>query len=384
MIRTGRFRLCDRLEVAAGWVYGSQPATRPDDAISPRQALENAIRPALASGPCFVTFSGGRDSSAVLAAATDLARREGFDLPVPVTRVYPDLPATDESSWQHAVINHLGITEWIRLEFRDGESDLLGEAARSGLQARGLIFPPALQSHGLMFRQLRGGSLLTGEGGDAVLGTHRGTPFMLLRSGRRPSRALLSRAVMALMPRPVRRRRVAASAARSVQSRWLRPAALRSHASRIAMDEVAEPLRYDAATWLIATRRSFATIAHNHAAVADEYEIKASDPLLDAGFIAALARTGGAWGYSSRTSTMNALFADVLPLAVINRSTKAWFNQAYAGEATREFARSWDGVGVDHDLVDAEKLRAVWLSDEPTMAAGMLLHSAWLATARRL
>jgi asparagine synthase (glutamine-hydrolysing) len=150
------------------------------------------------------------------------------------------------------------------------------------------------------------------------------------------------------------------------------------------MDEVAEPLRYDAATWQVATRRSFATIAHNHAAVAAEYGIRASDPLLDPGFIAALARAGGAWGYSSRTSTMNALFADVLPPAVLNRSTKAWFNKAHAGGATREFARSWDGVGVDHDLVDADKLRAVWLSDEPTMAAGMLLQSAWLATAGRL
>ena len=382
MIRTtDRHRRCDRLEVATGWVYGMEPATQPDVVLTPRRALDNTIRPALANGPCFVTFSGGRDSSAVLAAATDLARREGFDLPVPVTRVYPDLPDTDESSWQRAVIEHLGITEWIRLEFRDGESDLLGEAARNGLRARGLIFPPALQSHELMFRQLRGGSLLTGEGGDAVLGTHRGAPFMLLRAGRRPSRALLGSAVMALMPRPVRRRRLAALAAQSVQSRWLRPDALRSHASRVAADEVAEPLRYDVATWQVATRRSFATIAHNHAAVAAEYYIRASDPLLAPGFIAALARAGGAWGFSSRTSTMNALFGDVLPPAVIARRTKAWFNHAHTGEATREFARSWDGTGVDHDLVDADRLRAVWLSDEPTMATGMLLHSAWLATA---
>ena len=74
------------------------PAT--DAARTPREALDDAIRPALVDGPCYVTFSGGRDSSAVLAAATALARREGHALPVPVTRVYPDLPDTDESDWQ--------------------------------------------------------------------------------------------------------------------------------------------------------------------------------------------------------------------------------------------------------------------------------------------
>ena len=62
----------------------------------------------------------------MLAAATALARREGHELPVPVTRIYPDLPDTDESDWQRAVIDHLGLTEWVRLELRNGESELLG------------------------------------------------------------------------------------------------------------------------------------------------------------------------------------------------------------------------------------------------------------------
>jgi asparagine synthetase B (glutamine-hydrolysing) len=378
---TDHFLRCDPLEVAAGWVYGRRPPTPlPESSYTPRQALDVAIRPALAAGPCFVTFSGGRDSSAVLAAATDLARREGFALPVPVTRVYPDLPSTDESTWQRAIVDHLGLTEWIRLELRHGESDLLGDAARAGLRARGLVWPPALHGHDVMFHHLRGGSLLTGEGGDVVLGARRGTPFTLLRNGRRPTQALLGHAAQALLPRVIRRKWVASMVAMSVQSRWLRPEALKSHARRIAADEAAEPLRYDAGTWSITERRSFATISHNHSAVAAEYEIKARDPLLDAGFIAALARTGGAWGYNGRTATMRALFSDVLPPEILARSTKAWFNEAHTGPATRDFARSWDGSGVDHELVDADKLRSVWLSDEPTMAGGMLLHGAWLAT----
>ena len=105
-----------------------------DRSGTPREALDDAIRSALVHGPCYVTFSGGRDSSAVLAAATALARREGHALPVPVTRIYPDLPDTDESDWQRAVIDHLGLTEWVRLELRDGESELLGPAARDALE----------------------------------------------------------------------------------------------------------------------------------------------------------------------------------------------------------------------------------------------------------
>jgi hypothetical protein len=80
---------------------------------------------------------------------------------------------------------------------------------------------------------------------------------------------------------------------------------------------------------------------------------------------------------------MQALFSDVLPQAVLCRTTKASFNHAHAGAATREFARTWDGRGVDEELVDVERLRSVWLSDQPTMAAGVLLHSAWLATTGR-
>lgn len=375
-----RFLHCDPLEVAVGWVYGSRPVARPNPSRSARVALDDAIRPALQHGPCYVTFSGGRDSSAVLAAATDLARREGHDLPVPITRVYPDLQDTDETSWQRAVVDHLALSEWLRLELRQGESDLLGPAARAGLQARGSIWPPALQTHGVMFEHARGGSLLTGEGGDAVLGSHRGTPLARLRHGRPPSRALLKLTAGAVLPRPVRRQRIAALAVQSVQSRWLQPDALREHVRRIADDESDESLRSDSATWAVATKRSFATISHNHAVVAAEYGIRASDPLLDHRFVSTLARDGGRLGFTSRTATMRFLFADILPAAVLSRATKARFNLAHAAEATRRFACDWDGTGVDRDLVDVDRLRDVWLSDQPTMATGMLLHAAWLRT----
>lgn len=368
------------LEVAAGWIYGLLPASPlPETTKTPRAALDDALRPALVNGPCYVTFSGGRDSSAILAAATDLARREGLDLPVPVTRVYPHLPDTDESQWQRDVIDHLRLTEWVKLEFTGGETDLLGAAARDAVRRRGLVWPAALQTHGAMFSHLGSGSLLTGEGGDAVLGLRRGTALTLLRRRRRVSRALLAHAATALLPRPLRQARLERALRDSGQSRWLKPAALAEHIRIAASEEVAEPLRYDAGTWFISRRRFFATASHNYAAGAAEYGLRSGDPLLDHGFIAALARAGKGWGYNGRTATMRALFADVLPAAVLSRNTKARFNHAHSGSGSRDFARTWDGSGVDPDLVDVEKLREVWLSEEPTMATGMLLHSAWLA-----
>jgi asparagine synthase (glutamine-hydrolysing) len=369
------------LEVATGWVYGSVWKTWHTTTDSTaRKALDDAVRPALVAGPCYVTFSGGRDSSAVLAAATALARREGHPLPVPVTRVYPDLPETDESEWQEAVVRHLGLAEWIRLELRDGESDLLGDAARDALMSRGLLWPPALQTQHVVFDHLRGGSLLTGEGGDAVLGARRITPLTVLLRHRRPDRALIRYSAAAGLPRRARQRIARRMVRGSVQQRWLRPAAFERHVRLAAADIGTEPFRYDAATRAVPLRRSFATIVHNHSAAAADHGIRASDPLLDPGFVAALARAGGVTGFPGRTATMHALFSDVLPPAVLCRTTKASFNRVNAGPVTREFARSWDGSGVDEDLVDVDRLRSVWLSEEPTMAAGVLLHSAWLAS----
>jgi asparagine synthase (glutamine-hydrolysing) len=373
------------LEIATGWVYGVVPATpTPPDRSAPRDeprsVLDDVLRPALVNGPCYVTFSGGRDSSAVLAAATQLARREGHPLPVPVTRVYPDVAATDESAWQRAVVDHLGLTEWVRLVLRDGESDLLGPAACDALRRHGLLWPPALQTHGVMFGQLRGGALLTGEGGDAVLGARRCTPLAVLLRRPRLDPNLLRYSVTAALPHRTRLRSARRVAQTSVQRRWLRPAAFERHVQLAAADAAGEPFGYGAATRAVVRRRSFATITHNHTAAAAHYGIGASDPLLDHRFVAALALAGGRTGYPGRTAAMQALFSDVLPQAVLRRTTKAAFNHVHAGAATRDFAQTWDGCGVDHDLVDAQRLRSVWLSDEPTMATGLLLHRAWLAS----
>ena len=70
-----------QLEVACGMVFGfTPPESLPEPAADPLEALEEAILPALQRAPCLVSFSGGRDSATVLAAAVRLARREGLEL----------------------------------------------------------------------------------------------------------------------------------------------------------------------------------------------------------------------------------------------------------------------------------------------------------------
>src|SRR5215212_1324990 len=78
------------LEIAAGRMFGEHGgaagiARLDDRRLTPLEALEEAVLPALTQPPCLVSFSGGRDSSSVLAAATRAARREGLPAPVPVT-----------------------------------------------------------------------------------------------------------------------------------------------------------------------------------------------------------------------------------------------------------------------------------------------------------
>ncbi|HEV2369924.1 MAG TPA: hypothetical protein VGR90_08600, partial [Acidimicrobiales bacterium] len=114
------------MEVAWGEVTGFDAVApaMPSGNECPLSALESAILPALLRRPCVVAFSGGRDSSAVLAAAVNLARRLGLDEPVALSRSYPRAPAADETTWQEMLVRHLGLAEWVTVESDD--LDLLG------------------------------------------------------------------------------------------------------------------------------------------------------------------------------------------------------------------------------------------------------------------
>lgn len=353
----------------------------PPGAASPREALESAIRPALRSGSCHVMFSGGRDSSVVLAVATTLARREGLDPPVPVTRVYPRIAESDERTWQELVVRHLGLSDWLRWEF-DHQHDLLGPEATASLRRHGLLWPAALHVQRSLYQRIGSGHVLSGEGGDEVLAGRRINALHRLARRRLPSRSDLANAARAVQPRPARERRCRRALRTIDPMPWVRPSAWEQHLMLLARDDAMAPLRWDHATWNLGGRRVWQVMQANDAVVAEEAGVVSRHPLLDAQFLAALARAGGAWGWPGRTSVMMALFDDVLPESLLRRSTKASFNHAYRGPGTIAFAREWDGTGVDPSLVDPDALRDQWLGDQPTFSAAVLLHQAWLASSR--
>lgn len=381
----GYYRPSD-FETATSWVHGLLPAPTPAPgprAASPRAALDRVLVPCLTNQPCYVAFSGGRDSSGVLAAATVLARREGLPDPVPVTEVYPDVPESDESSWQETVIRHLGLRDWMRLEIRE-ENDLLGEVARDSLSRRGLLWPPPLHIKTTLLGQLQGGTLVTGEGGDEVLGDRR--VAALARAVRVPaSVSSLGRAraaAIVLAPAMLRRQRIRRRLNGRDLQPWLRPHIREQHYGLLAQDLASEPLRASGSLrWLLRRRASVLT-AGNYEQLAREHGMTLAQPLLDPPFVTAMADAVGGWGLRSRTEAMDLLFGHDLPAAVVARTSKAYFNRAYIGDATRQFARTWDGTGVDPELVDAQRLRQEWLSEFPSSISTLLLHSAWLGSAQ--
>ncbi len=334
---------------------------------------------ALRDGPTFVLFSGGRDSSAVLAVATHVARREQLPLPVPVTAVFPGAAETDESAWQDLVLAHLGLRDRIVVTVRD-EHRWLGDEARASLLSRGILWPPSLHLQDVVLRHVGAGHLLTGEGGDEVLGARRVTAAALLvRDHVRPTRPIVSMAARHAVPTPVRSLGVRAEEYLRPTYPWLRGEAARA-ATAARTDELRSPWSWSAATRSLLIRRAPAVADHNYARIATEHDLRLHHPLRSPGFVHALANEGGFWGYQGRTHLMRVLFADLLPDRLLTRSTKAFFDATRFGPEEREFAHGWTGEGVDPMLVDPARLRAHWLGENPRSATAVLLHQAWLAS----
>src|SRR5665213_2751106 len=111
------------IELASALVFGVDDAippleiAGPERVATPRIALEAILVDALRRPPCVIGFSGGRDSSALLAVAAHLARREGLDPPIAATNVFPGDVQAAESEWQELLVRHAGIADWQRLRF---------------------------------------------------------------------------------------------------------------------------------------------------------------------------------------------------------------------------------------------------------------------------
>jgi hypothetical protein len=326
-------------------------------------AFDEVLIRALSRPPCVVSFSGGRDSSAVLALATDTARRHGLDLPVPVTMRFPGVAAADERHWQQLVLDHLGLDNHHVVE-PGADLDILGPASTAVLRRHGLRWPGNAYMHKPVIDVARGGTLLTGIGGDELFDT------------RAPRRRLRAAALGALPARAraawwLRRREPPAYP-------WLTPAAHSLVWRALIRDEAAWPYRWDRALHHWHRTRTFSATRTAVALVAEGSDVEVINPFIDPHVLAELAPLGGRRGFASRTAAMRQLFSTHLPEPVLERTTKAVFNTPAWGATVREFVASLDESDVDPQLVDVARLRETIAVPEPDFRTVLVVQAAWL------
>jgi asparagine synthase (glutamine-hydrolysing) len=236
-----------------------------------------------------------------------------------------------------------------------------------------------------MLDVLRGGTLLDGEGGDEVLGVaeHRIAPLTRLLRAPRPMRWRRIRSALgALAPATVRARHAAGADAVEAFT-WLRPRGRQTLVQALGRAEADRPLSFANSVRMVPRRRTQVFALWNRRILAARAAVDIRCPLLDPEVVHALARDGGGLGRGDRTTVLRASVSDLLPDAVLARATKAEFGGAYMNVHTRSFAERWSGDGVDHERVDADELRRLWLSETRIAPTAALLQAAWLGTHRR-
>lgn len=370
----------DPLEVYAGMFLGDRRTPLPAAAPlpgGPRAVLEALLRDALADAPCHVSFSGGRDSSAILAAAVHVARRDGLPDPVPLTARYPLHPDAQESEWQELVVRHLGLREWTIFDVTT-ELDVLGEVARGALARHGVTGIPAAHSMVLSARRAGGGTLLTGTGGDEVFSSwgHRRAGLQRIlqtRPRRRLPRALAGLA----MPRRVRHARETRRTSAEVGLPWLTGSANAELAERWRASS-----RFER-TWGAGLRgmlesRGYEVIRAVLGAYAADAGVRLVEPFFDPRFVRAYAAHGPRLGPPGRDAALKELFGDLLPQSILRRQTKATFNGVLVGPDAAAFADAWDGTGLDEALVDPDAVRAQWRDPHSDSRALPAMQAAWL------
>lgn len=371
------------LEVICGRVLGEAADAVPLPAsclVSPRQALEQAILPAVQSSPCLVSFSGGRDSSLILAVATNVARLHGLDLPVPITLRFPGQEAAEETAWQRLVLDHLDLPNQAIVEVVDGALEALGPVACEAIHRHGVQWPANFYMHAPLLAQASGGCLLTGFDGDALFAGWRWQELALVSSGRRPPRpADIPAAIYAVLPLAVRR---LVTDVRYRPTPWLTDLGARESKATELARWSPEPCRWDRRIEWWSRRRYLALARAALQTVAEDAGARIAHPLLDAAFLAAMANVGGRTGVGGRTKAMTLLASDLLPEKSLARGSKASFGAVVFGRQTRSFASSLSPSDVSSAFVDGEKLVAEWSQEAPVFQSVPLLQQTWLSTQR--
>jgi asparagine synthetase B (glutamine-hydrolysing) len=339
-------------EVSSGLVVGRGARRSADGACQPIEALDAAVRASLRRSPCIVSFSGGHDSSLILATAARVARADGLPLPIPVTWRFEDAPLAEESAVQEAVIASLRLPDWVKLQARD-DLDLVGPVARSVLLRHGLRFPANAFLHAPIYQLASGGDVLTGIGGDQIFGRSRRPrrpwPFAPRRSG------------------PGGFGWLRADAARGASRR------LNRERRRMPRSEVQRP------RWRLESRRLELGM-QTATDIARAGGASVVFPLADAALLASIERTGlTAHSSGGRAGLLAALFGEHLPAACLAPRRKATFNEVFWRRHSREHAASWTGSGINERLVDSERLADLWRADDFIFQTALLVQQTWLA-----
>ncbi|MGH8874384.1 MAG: asparagine synthase-related protein, partial [Acidimicrobiia bacterium] len=266
----------------------------------------------------------------------------------------------------------------VKVELRD-EADLLGRHGTESLTRFGLVWPPGHYMMAPLLEVIQGGSVVTGQGGDEVLGRQRVAPFTRLLKGGPARRQALAECARELGPRKLRRRILRERMRERGARAWLLPAAHEAFLDAVVDDLLEEPLRWKDGVRSVLARRVTQVALRNQAILGREMGIRYVRPFLDGRFVEAFAHSGGVLGFPDRRAAMHHLFGHLLPSEVIRRRSKAAFNTVAIGPESRAFIARWDGRGIDSGLVDPEKLEAAWLAPHPNAGSLVLLQAAWLA-----
>ena len=311
------------------------------------------ILPALATPPCLVSFSGGRDSSAVLAVAARVARREGLPLPVPVSLAFDGHATADESRWQQLVVRHLELPDWERRPVGD-RLDFVGPVAQRVLRRHGVLFRRTSSATHPCSRRRAAGRSSAGTAATtcwrAGAGSRSPTPSPAAPA---PGPGTSSSWWLALP----RRLRVAAEGLREVVQPppWLRVPAQREVFRAQVEDAIDEPRGWTSwLRWQLGRRyRALGTAAMR--TLAKDAGTTLVTPFVEPAFVTALAHAGGRRGPGDRASAMRRLFSGLLPEPVLARADKAIFDDVFwargAGHWRGRVEDSEDAVEERRDLL---------------------------------
>jgi asparagine synthase (glutamine-hydrolysing) len=368
------------LDIATSSMVGREPGRklrRPPRATSPAAALEDVLEPVLAEGRCLVSFSGGAESSLVLAAATRAARRHGHRDPVPITTRYVRAASARDIEGQEQMIAHLELRDWERVVI-DDELELTGPYARRALDEAGILFPSNAY---LLLPQLdaaAGGSLVVAFGlTDFFMYWHWARVWDIARLRRSPGRTDLRYLAAAALPRGLRGPALARRLRRARMS-WLRPDAASVAERRFLAEGLAVPIRFSAALGRQYTHRCLGGTRRALGALAETARAHTLMPLHNERYVGATAAQGRWSGIGSRRLALNALAGDlVLPGEIVRRPDAPLPHNVLFGERTREFVRSWSGKGLDLDVVDPDELHAHWSQDTIDWRSSLLLQLAF-------